>query len=239
MKSQPLGVLCDPILIDLNIPHGFGRCGSQVPESTAFPQQVHGVRVVEAASWEPEQRPAADAILSTPARPTVGIVTADCLPILAACLDGDVALAIHAGWRGLAEGVIEAGMQALQARVRGQSLIAAIGPAARGCCYEVDGRVRQALSERYPHWLEPPILAEGRVGHFQLDLPALAIRILESTGVIDTFIGTTHCVCTICDAQQFESYRRDGAAAGRLSHFIAGSGPRNLPGRVDSLGGPP
>ncbi|MEE8167201.1 MAG: polyphenol oxidase family protein [Myxococcota bacterium] len=239
MISRRLEVLCDPVLIDLNIPHGFGRRGSQVPESTAFPQQVHGVRVVEAAAWEPDQRPPADAILSTPGQPEIGIVTADCVPILAACLDGAVVVAIHAGWRGLAAGVIEAGMQALQARVRGQPLIAAIGPAARGCCYEVDDPVRQALSERYPHQLEPPVLAEGRAGHFQLDLPALAIRILESVGVVASSIGTTHCVCTICDAQQFESYRRDGPAAGRLSHFIAGSCLRNLSGRVDSLGGPP
>ena len=239
MKPRAVEVLCDPVLIDLDIPHGFGRCGSQVPVFTAFPQQVHGVRVVEAASWEPDQRPAADAVLSTPARPAVGIATADCVPILAACRDGGVVLAIHAGWRGLAGGVIEAGMQALQARVRGQSLVAAIGPAARGCCYEVDGPVRQALCARYSHWLEPPILAEGREGHFQLDLPALAVKILESTGVIDTSLGTAHCVCTICDAQQFESHRRDGAAAGRLRHFIVGSGPRNLPDRVDSLGGPP
>ena len=240
MKSEALEVLCDPVLIDLDIPHGFGCCGSQVPQFTAFPRQVHGIRVVEAAAWEPDQRPAADAVLSTPDQAEIGIVTADCVPILAACPDGVVVVAIHAGWRGLAAGVIEAGIHALQARVRDQPLTAAIGPAARGCCYEVDGPVRQALSERYPHWLEPPILAEGRMGHFQLDLPALAIRILESTGIIDTCIGTAHCVCTICDPQQFESYRRDGAAAGRLNHFIvAGSDLRNLPGRVDSLRGPP
>lgn len=239
MSSQTLEVLCDPVLTKMNIPHGFGRRGSQVPDSTAIPQQVHGVRVVEAATWEPDQRPAADAILSTLEQPEIGIVTADCVPILAACINGAVVVAIHAGWRGLAAGVIEAGMQALQARVPGQPLIAAIGPAARGCCYEVDSPVRQALSERYEHWLESPILAEGRVGHFQLDLPTLAIRILESTGLSETSIGTTHCVCTICDARQFESYRRDGTAAGRLSHFIAGSDRRNLPGRVDSLKGPP
>jgi YfiH family protein len=240
VKSSASEILCDPVLIERNILHGFACHGSQVPESTAFPQQVHGVRVVEAESWEPHQRPAADAILSTPARPAVGIVTADCVPILAACRDGGVAVAIHAGWRGLAGGVIEAGMQALQARLRAHRLVAALGPAARGCCYEVDAPVRQALSARYSQWLEPPILGEGREGHFQLDLPALAIKILESTGLLATSIGTAHCVCSICDAQHFESHRRDGAAAGRLSHYIiAGSGPRNLPGRVDSLGGPP
>jgi YfiH family protein len=195
--------------------------------------------VVEAASWEPDQRPQADAILSTPEQPEVGIVTADCLPILAACPDAGAAVAIHAGWRGLAAGVIEAGLQALQARVPGQSLVAAIGPAARGCCYEVDGAVRQALSARYTDWLEPPVLSAGRKGHFQLDLPALAIKILESSGLHAAGIGTTHCVCSICDARQFESHRRDGAAAGRLSHFIAGSGPRNSPSRVDSFGGSP
>ena len=239
MTSKICETLCDPILIDLQISHGFGCRGSQVPETTAFSQQVHGVGVVEAADWAADQRPTADVILSTPSQAEIGIVTADCVPILAAGQDGVVVAAIHAGWRGLAAGVIEAGIAALQARVGGQPLIAAIGPAARGCCYEVDGPVRRALSERYLRWLEPPILAEGRPGHFQLDLPALAIRILESTGIIATSIGTTHSVCTICDADQFESYRRDGALAGRLSHFIAGSGLQKTPSRVDSLAGPP
>jgi len=231
------GFLCDPVLIDSKVVHGFGVRGSQVPESTAFPFQVHGVEVAKAAVWEPGEAPSADAILSGPSASFVGIVTADCVPILVAAVDGTRVAAIHAGWRGLAAGVIEAGLAAFRAANSDLDWVAAVGPAARGCCYEVDEPVRQALAERYRTELDSPVLEPGREGHFMLDLPLLATQILEEIGANSTQIGTAHRVCTVCDPERFESYRRDGPAAGRLRHFIAARGP--IPGRVDSPGGHP
>ena len=98
-------------------------------------------------------------------------------------------------------------------------LVAAIGPAARGCCYEVDRPVRAALRERHAAWLAEAMVP-GRADHWQLDLPLLAERVLAESGLDSTQIGTAHRVCTICNGARFESYRRDGAAAGRLRHFI-------------------
>jgi len=163
----------------------------------------------------------ADAVLGRDPGLAVGIVTADCVPILAATEDGSGVAAIHAGWRGLAAGVIEAGLRALRDASGGRTLVAAIGPAARGCCYEVDDPVREALASRYRSQLGGEVLRIGRPGHFQLDLPLLAQQILIESGVEDTRLGTTHRVCTICDPGRFESYRRDGSAAGRLRHFIS------------------
>jgi len=214
------GFLCDPVLINANVTHGFGLRGSQAPGSTAFSRQVHGVEVATAAAWYPGEAPAADAIVSSPSAPCVGIVTADCVPILAASAGGRHVAAIHAGWRGLAAGVIEAGLTALRATSGDHEPVAAIGPAARSCCYEIDEPVRQALAVRYASRLDSPILESGREGHYMLDLPMLATKILEKSGVKSTHIGTAHRTCTVCDRSRFESFRRDGAAAGRLHHFI-------------------
>ena len=211
--------LCDPVLVALGIDHGFGQRASQPPENTVFPVQVHGVDVFEARSRPSRDQPPADVVISTTPGLSIGIVTADCVPILVAAEDGCVVAAIHAGWRGLALGVIEAGLRALALAAKGAPLVAAVGPAGRGCCYEVDDPVRAALEENYSEALEET-LVPGRPDHFQLDLPRLATRILIRNGVDCHQIGVQHRVCTICDPDRFESYRRDGVAAGRLTHFI-------------------
>jgi YfiH family protein len=212
--------LCDPVLISHGIEHGFGQRGSRAPETTFFPVQVHSAQVCEAMPSSQAARPRADALFSTTPGQSIGIVTADCVPILVAARDGSVVAAIHAGWRGMAAGVIEAGLRAIRAAVNGVGLVAAVGPAARGCCYEVDEPVRVALAENYLEGLEG-ILVAGRPDRFQLDLPRLATRILIENGVGRDQIGVQNRVCTICDPDRFESHRRDGALAERLMHFIS------------------
>jgi len=150
-------------------------------------------------------------------------VTADCVPILVASEDGAVVAAIHAGWRGFAAGVVQSGLAAVSSLARGVPLVAAIGPAARGCCYEVDAPVRDALAEHHAEELDGA-LEPGRSGHWQLDLPRLAEIVIGQIEWNCTHIGTEHRLCTICSGDRFESYRRDGAAAGRLRHFINRSG---------------
>lgn len=221
MSAAPPRPLRDPLFDALGIEHGFGQRGTLAPEGCAFPKQVHGVAVHRVAEGEPPSRAvavSADAIVTSAPAASVGIVTADCVPILVAANEGAFVGAIHAGWRGLAAGVIEAGLAAVGDDVTSR-VHAAIGPAARGCCYEVDEPVRAGLAERYAGLLEGA-LVPGRPGRFQLDLPLLAERVLASAGVESTRIGTEARLCTICGADRFDSYRRDGAAAGRLRHFI-------------------
>ena len=226
-NPQPL---CDRVLKELDVPHGFGQRGSHTPESTVFVEQVHGTAVVAAEAVGPGPVPRADVVVAgadpgeraalRTAPVGAGIVTADCVPLLISREAGEVVAAIHAGWRGLAEGVIEAGIS----RVRGGeipgSLRAAVGPAARGCCYEVDATVSDALGERYSGLIDASILQPSRPGHALLDLSGLATRVLESLGLREHRIGLDQRRCTICSGARFESYRRDGAAAGRLRHFI-------------------
>ena len=129
------------------------------------------------------------------ARPDVAVMVqvADCLPV---AIGGPGAVAmVHAGWRGLAAGVLEEGVRALRELGAAEPLGAVIGPGARGCCYEVGDEVREALG------------AAGR----RVDLATVAARRLAAAGV-DRIEDVGRC--TICDPRYF-SYRREGEAAGR------------------------
>ncbi|MFK7898907.1 MAG: polyphenol oxidase family protein [Myxococcota bacterium] len=223
--ESALPELCDRVLIGLGVPHGFGQKGSQVPENAQFMTQVHGIAVHsilpssgDGAAAELVQ---ADAVYTRERGCFVGVVTADCVPILVSDLAGEQVVAIHAGWRGLAAGVIEAGVAALSGPV--EELAAAVGPSARGCCYEVDAPVRNGLERRYATHLGE-VFQPGRAGHYQLDLPLLATHVLEGLGIPSPQIGVENRLCTVCNPDRFESYRRDGADAGRLRHFIGPKG---------------
>jgi YfiH family protein len=129
------------------------------------------------------------------------VLTADCLPIAIAG-DGAVAM-VHAGWRGLADGILAEGVQAVRELGADGPLEAAIGPGAGGCCYEVGEEVHVAFSAFGDR------VRDGR----NLDLKAIAREQLEQAGV-----GAVHDVelCTICsDENLFFSHRRDGGVTGR------------------------
>ena len=163
--------------------------------------QVHGTRVrrVEAVPerddpWE-EADGHATALPDVPAL----VFVADCLPI-ALVAPGAVAM-VHAGWRGLADGVIENGLAALPA---GAPVRAAIGPGIGPCCYEVGDEVR----ERFP-----AEVADGR----NLDLKLAARRRLEAAGVAEVHdIG----LCTSCHPELFFSHRRDDGTTGRQAGVV-------------------
>jgi len=220
LSSVPL---VDPMLARCKVPHGFGVRGSVAPEGCLRPRQVHGATVVRAEEWRASHpEPEADAVVASRPGAVVGVVTADCVPILLAASEGAGVAAVHAGWRGLALGVVRAGVAAL-ARSAGPGapgVVAAIGPHIGACCYEVDAPVLDAIRAE----LGTAALASAtpvRTDHWMLDLGALAALALERAGVPRASIGTAAARCTACDRERFHSYRRDGARAGRLVHFVA------------------
>ena len=199
----------------LGVGHGFAAPLDPPPAGLVRPIQVHGVRVV--AVEDPGDTPGeADAIFTTRAGLTVGIVSADCVPVLARAESG-AAAAIHAGWRGLAAGVLEAGIAAL-AQAGSGGLRAVVGPSAAACCYEVDAPVLDALAARYGAALEA-FAKESRPGHALLDLGGLALHALEGAGVPAAGLSRVPDGCTICHPH-FESFRRDAEKAGRMLHWI-------------------
>jgi copper oxidase (laccase) domain-containing protein len=124
------------------------------------------------------------------------VLTADCLPVALGSA-GAVAM-LHAGWRGLAAGVLEEGVRAMRDLWAGDEIVALIGPGAGACCYEVGAEVHAALGS-----------GDSAGGH--IDLHAIAHERLLAAGVSRVRdLG----ICTICD-RAFFSHRREGASAGR------------------------
>lgn len=212
--------LTHALLAACRVEHGFGVRGFEGPADLLRPRQVHGARAVDAGACAREPRPDADAVISGSPGVAVGVVTADCVPILVASARGDAVAAIHAGWRGLARGIVEAGIDAVRHAAAGAPLRAVVGPHIGPCCYEIDGPVIEALRAPFGAALDAA-LVPGRAGHALLDLGALARAALLRAGLAPGGVAALPASCTRCDAERFHSYRRDGARAGRLVHFIA------------------
>jgi hypothetical protein len=186
-----------------------------LPSGPAWLRQVHGTAVHEvrsarrvAGGAEPE----ADAATTTVAGAVLAVLTADCLPVLLCADDGTEVAAVHAGWRGLRAGVIEAACARL--RTPGPRLLAWLGPAIGPSAYEVGDEVREAFVA------DDAGAAAGfraaRRGHWYCDLYALARMRLARLGV-ERVHGGDHC--THRDAGRFYSYRRDGVT-GRMASLV-------------------
>jgi hypothetical protein len=210
------------LLSNIGIDHGFGQRGVADLAGLRCVRQVHGVAVVTAQQCAGQgPPPEADVVVSEEIGVRVAVRTADCLPILLAGDRGGVVAAVHAGWRGLAGGVISACLTALRERLaKSETVAAVIGPHIGKCCYEVDEPVLAAFEERFSQVL-PLASRQTRPGHALLDLGRLAREALRAEGIESDRIGFLEGTCTACDAERFYSYRRDGSETGRLVHFIA------------------
>jgi len=189
----------------------LARVGVRVP--LALPHQVHGRRVVNATSAGVQ--PEADGLASTTTGLLIGVVTADCMPVLLAHRRCRVVAAVHAGWRGVVAGVLESAVEHLRAAfgTRPGELEAVIGPAIAGCCYEVGADVVDAFRARAGNPAAPAWTPRGSRLH--LDLRIAARCLLEAAGVRSV---ATLGPCTAC-GEGYHSYRRDGARTGRQLSF--------------------
>ena len=201
-SSLNLGLLTDdePAAVEENRERAAALAGAPL----AWGRQVHGTRVVTVdGPTAPADVVDADGV-ATAARGVAAIVlTADCLPVALATRSA-VAM-VHAGWGGLAGGVLQAGVDTLRALDPDGELHAAIGPAAGVCCYEVGDDV----AARFPD--------EPRRADRHLDLKGIAQRRLTSAGV-----ARVHDVgrCTICEPDVFFSHRASGPTTGRQGGLV-------------------
>jgi YfiH family protein len=180
-------------------------------------RQVHGV-ALHRAPWEAS--PEGDAALSEAPGLLLGIETADCLPVLIVDPARRAVAAAHAGWRGTALGVSRVAAEALVASGSDPAgLLAALGPAAGPCCYEVGEEVRTAFGETGAGFFRP-----GPRGRPHLDVPAANRRQLEAAGLRPERIHQVDD-CTLCRADLYHSYRREGAGGGRMISFVGFAGP--------------
>jgi YfiH family protein len=179
---------------DMATPAARARLRALLPAEPSWLHQVHGARVVDAASAAGEK---ADASVAR-TRGTVCVVKiADCMPVLFADEAGTLVGAAHAGWRGLAAGVLEATIDAMGALP--ERLYAWMGPAIGPRVYEVGEDVRAAIGQ------PAAAFQPTRPGHWLLDLYAIARAKLQAKGVRRIYGGG---YCTYSD-QRFFSYRRD------------------------------
>lgn len=184
---------------------------AHLPGEPMWLEQVHGAEVV---AGEPEGTPPrADAAFSRTTGSVCAVLTADCLPVLLCDRAGSVVAAAHAGWRGLAAGVLENAVRAMS--VAPGNLLAWLGPAIGPDAFEVGEEVRETFVRAQPD-ARSAFVAGGRRGKWMADLYRLARLRLAASGVSAVYGGG---LCTYSDVDRFFSYRRDGRT-GRQASLI-------------------
>lgn len=183
-----------------------------LPAEPRWLRQVHGTTVAELGPLPSPEEPEADAAVSHLPGTVLAILTADCLPVLFCADDGSTIGAAHAGWRGLAAGVLEDTIEQMQRPAA--SLLAWLGPCIGAPSYEVGEEVRKAFLRHDA--AAASAFVSTRPGHWLCDLAALARQRLQAAGVTRISGGGFD---TRAD-ERFYSYRREGARSGRFASLI-------------------
>ena len=196
-----------------------------LPAEPLWLTQVHGTRVIDAdtseiaaAAQDPAAQevafrpPQADAAVTRQTGRVLAVMVADCLPVLLARADGAAIAVAHAGWRGLAAGVLEAAVSALGTAP--EALRAWLGPAIGPAHFEVGAEVRSAFCDHDAGALAA--FAPNERGRWQCDLPALARRRLAALGLTSVHGDSP---CTFSHPERFYSYRRE-QVTGRFAALL-------------------
>lgn len=182
----------------------------QLPAEPVWLQQVHGIQVVRAELAAEVE--IADASTTEELNTICTVMTADCLPVLLCDQAGTQVAAVHAGWRGLVDGILETSVNTFQQP--GQELLAWLGPAIGPKAFEVGEEVRQLYVEADADLAEA--FVAGKPGKWYLDIYTAAKIRLSKLGVSKIYGGG---LCTHSDTTRFYSYRRDGVT-GRMASMI-------------------
>jgi len=199
---------------DAACPSGLG-CGRECRL-----RQVHGARIVRGGEIGP-QGVEADGAWDRVERlrgAYLAVRTADCVPILLAARDGSLVAAVHAGWRGTAQRIVERAICLLEEQgCPPGGLVAASGPSIGACCYPVSPDVATAVADACGVPVET--IARTEPGRVRLDLQAANREQMLAAGIPEDSIHQAPW-CTACAADLFFSYRREGGAAGRQLSLI-------------------
>jgi YfiH family protein len=185
------------------------RLRAQLPAEPGWLRQVHSARVAELGR---DANPEADASFTREKGKVCAVLTADCLPVLFCDRAGSVVAAAHAGWRGLAGGVLEATVEAMQ--VPAGEILAWMGAAIGPQAFEVGDDVRDAFVAQHPE--AAAAFVQHAPGKWLADIYALARTRLAAAGVPSIHGGGR---CTYSEAETFYSYRRDGVT-GRMASLV-------------------
>lgn len=184
-----------------------------LPAEPLWLEQVHGVQVWRPLPEQPvPPPPRADAIVVDRPGVVAAIMVADCIPVLLCDRAGSIVAAAHAGWRGLAAGVLERTVAAMDRPAA--ELLAWLGPAIGAARFEVGEEVREAFPSGAG---APQRFRPGRTGRWLCDLPGLARDRLQALGVGAVSGGEW---CTASDPERFFSHRRDAPRTGRMAALV-------------------
>lgn len=172
--------------------------------------QVHGIDVAAVTEpWQPGQGPRADAMVTSRHGVALGVITADCAPVLFHDAQAGVIGAAHAGWRGAVAGMLEATVAAMAALGAAPArIVAAVGPCIGQASYEVAADLRDAVLAA--NAADARFFADGRPGRWQFDLPGYCAARLEAAGVQVAMAWAD----TAADPERFFSHRRRTLAGG-------------------------
>ena len=184
--------------------------------------QMHGaeirtIRDLEDARLDTENY---DAMVTKSQRILLGVKTADCVPILLGDTRSGACAAVHAGWRGTLQSILPRALErmTLEFGTRAEDVRAAIGPAARACCYEVGAEVITAFRQSFPK--SSDLFNPTRNGHALVDLQRANREQLTEAGVEPDQIHTAP-ICTMCRTDLFFSYRREKSIYGRTGRLMS------------------
>lgn len=196
------------------IKHGFGSKDALLPQtlqafSHTLPEkkQVHGITIVDVTRPQ-QQCGEADGFYTEQPGILLTVFTADCLPVVFSHKQGKAVAVVHAGWRGLHQGILEQMAQRINQSGSTQDWVASIGPAAGSCCYQVS----QELVDEFQQGLDlPPALISPR--HRHLDLPAIAFAKLTRAGFAAVDLAGSCTICTpapqTAKGYKYTSFRRN------------------------------
>jgi len=188
------------------------RVQAFLPAAPVWLMQVHGPDVVAIGATMPAVPPPADAAVTRQPNVVLAVRMADCMPVLLTDRRGSVVAAAHAGWRGLATGVLENTLQAMDCAA--PDVVAWLGPAIGRTAFEVGADVREAFVRHDAQ--AASAFVDASPGKWWADLETLARLRLQRAGVASIHGGG---MCTLSDAARFFSFRRD-ATSGRMAAFL-------------------
>jgi len=185
-------------------------------------RQVHGKRGILIAGGDDPmgvRGTPADALITNQPQVPLGVITADCFPVLLVAPSVPAVAIIHAGRRGTLAQIIRVVSTLMCDRfhVPARSLHAAIGPGIGGCCYEIDAVSAQPFHALYTH--RDGIFRPSRPQHVYLDLQRANLLQLQAAGIPPQQIWVAN-LCTVCHPQWFYSYRREGTRTGRMLNVV-------------------
>lgn len=208
----------------LAVSHNRQLLSPYLPSEPVWVNQVHGVDVIDAATSTCLQN--ADASFTTKPNVVCVTMTADCLPVLLCDKQGTVVAAVHAGWRGLCDGVIEAAVKKMQ--VRPAEILVWLGPAIGPDAFEVGDDVRQQFMAKDANAASAFKPVVGVSGKWLCNMYAIARQRLQAIGITQVYgaggyfsdaENQREYFCTYTDAARFFSFRRDNVT-GRMASLI-------------------